>query len=1121
MKRIVYLASVLFLASSIISCQKELQNEENPINDKGGVTVNVVAGGEVESKTSAVVDGTTTKFKWTEGDAITLYEFVDGEQNEYRNSNATTISTDGYSATFKVTLENSDPEGSNYVYTACYPAEAFTTSNSIERYQIPSTQNLSADGNFDPAADIMFGKSAPRNERVADDTDLGFSFKRLGTVVKLTLKGISSGEKINEISITAPVNIAGYCKINFMTGEVGTLAYSVATNTIKLNAGGFTSDGEDVVWLRCIEGSWEAGKKFTIVIDTDKAGYTKEITIPEGGLEFSAGGLTKLTIGSLGDYRKEKSNVVYSKVTSAPDDWSGEYLLVYESSTTEAYVWTGVDASSCYAKASITDNNISSLPAGAAILTIATMDGGYSIKVNGDDSKFVGQTSDSNGMSINGTPKANTISINDDGSVQITSSSAVMRYNANNGQDRFRYYKSSSYSAQQPVQLYKKKSTLPTINAKNINDVTATGVSDETATYTLENIETDDIEVSAYDGIVTNASKDEDGMIKYSVGANYTLEEASGTITLNSPLTGASKIISVTQKASVFEVSPAELQLGKAASSTAEFVVKSTFAGADAITIDNTDDFELSASAYAANETDGTTITVTAKNAGLTDAERKATITITRTELESKTISVKQLQNIVLKLDAPQNISITKSTTSKIGASWTAPAESDNITSYKWVISTSETSDGITEGNTIATGNANVTSFEKEGTFATEITYYVYVRSESTSPDFEPSDYARSEGFTVTAVTDKTASVTFSNLYSSNTSLNGVEVKIDDYVSITFNNGGGTNPQYYATGAAVRAYAKNNLTITASKGSITKVELTFATGGDSNTITADTGTYLNDVWTGDASSVKFTIAGTSGHRRISAIKVYYSGSFPTVNVTGVTINKNETEISVGGMETLTATVNPNDATNKKVTWSSDDPTTASVNATTGEVTGVKEGTATITVTTEDGGYTASCEVTVTTSVTPSETVYKDAETTFTSSTLTDGWTTNGTFNSSYYKMTAGQYAEATSTVLFKGQVLSTDMKIDVACGTFGTWSGDKKITLKAAFYDSSDNDLSSKEFTTGTLNSTQGTYRGEFTLSKPADPSKIAYMKIIFETLKTGNEARFAKVKLNYSTTSK
>jgi uncharacterized protein YjdB len=81
------------------------------------------------------------------------------------------------------------------------------------------------------------------------------------------------------------------------------------------------------------------------------------------------------------------------------------------------------------------------------------------------------------------------------------------------------------------------------------------------------------------------------------------------------------------------------------------------------------------------------------------------------------------------------------------------------------------------------------------------------------------------------------------------------------------------------------------------------------------------------------------------------------------SVTGVTLNTTVIEVNVGETETLTATVSPDDATNKKVTWSSSDESIATVDAN-GVVTGKKNGAATITVTTEDFGYKASCTVSV-------------------------------------------------------------------------------------------------------------------------------------------------------------
>ena len=87
-----------------------------------------------------------------------------------------------------------------------------------------------------------------------------------------------------------------------------------------------------------------------------------------------------------------------------------------------------------------------------------------------------------------------------------------------------------------------------------------------------------------------------------------------------------------------------------------------------------------------------------------------------------------------------------------------------------------------------------------------------------------------------------------------------------------------------------------------------------------------------------------------------------------IPVTGVTLNKSSTSIIVGASETLIATVEPNDATNKDVTWESSNTNIATVTSA-GVVTGVAGGTATITVTTADGSKTATCSVTVNVPVT--------------------------------------------------------------------------------------------------------------------------------------------------------
>ena len=84
-----------------------------------------------------------------------------------------------------------------------------------------------------------------------------------------------------------------------------------------------------------------------------------------------------------------------------------------------------------------------------------------------------------------------------------------------------------------------------------------------------------------------------------------------------------------------------------------------------------------------------------------------------------------------------------------------------------------------------------------------------------------------------------------------------------------------------------------------------------------------------------------------------------------IAVTGVSLNESEVEVLVNQMITLTATVAPADADNRRVVWSSDNAGVASVDAD-GNVTALTNGEATITVTTVDGAKTASCKVTVTT-----------------------------------------------------------------------------------------------------------------------------------------------------------
>ena len=99
-------------------------------------------------------------------------------------------------------------------------------------------------------------------------------------------------------------------------------------------------------------------------------------------------------------------------------------------------------------------------------------------------------------------------------------------------------------------------------------------------------------------------------------------------------------------------------------------------------------------------------------------------------------------------------------------------------------------------------------------------------------------------------------------------------------------------------------------------------------------------------------------SGTGG-----ALTLYKKSSSSVVPVTNVSLNKASTSLTVGGSETLTATVLPNDATIKDVTWSASNNVVSVSDA--GVIKACKVGTSVVTVSTVNRGLTATCTVTVT------------------------------------------------------------------------------------------------------------------------------------------------------------
>ena len=144
------------------------------------------------------------------------------------------------------------------------------------------------------------------------------------------------------------------------------------------------------------------------------------------------------------------------------------------------------------------------------------------------------------------------------------------------------------------------------------------------------------------------------------------------------------------------------------------------------------------------------------------------------------------------------------------------------------------------------------------------------------------------------------------------------------------------------------------------------------------TITPDNATNKNVTWSSeneDIASVNngivtavgpgetmITVTTEDGEKTAECTILVIEPEPEEIYVEKVELNLQDISLEIGEKATLVAVITPNDATNKNVTWASEDENIASVEE--GIVTAIRPGETTITVTTEDGEKTAECKITV-------------------------------------------------------------------------------------------------------------------------------------------------------------
>ncbi|MEE3383502.1 MAG: hypothetical protein VZR36_00275 [Prevotella sp.] len=299
-----------------------------------------------------------------------------------------------------------------------------------------------------------------------------------------------------------------------------------------------------------------------------------------------------------------ETNEYYEKVTTAPSDWSGEYLIVYEEGSVafDSSLQT-LDAPHNTIDVVIEEGNKikATNDVKSSAFTIEETTGGYSIKSTSGN--YIGVISNSNGLKQN-TDKAypHNLSISEGGDAVIAAvfdgSTMTLRFNSATNDSRFRYYK----TGQKAIQLYKKtvaldnQYTLVTVEDEGETETAFDGNSltkelpAQTKFYIKDNNGNKYYGTADDYGVATILAENHENMSTSATGANFylrkantwvftvaELETAEGiTVTVNPQTVGETKYMishSLTEESE--DVFDENLQLTKEMDTEAFYIIRS------------------------------------------------------------------------------------------------------------------------------------------------------------------------------------------------------------------------------------------------------------------------------------------------------------------------------------------------------------------------------------------------------------------------------------------------------------------------------------------------------------------------------------------------------------------
>ena len=310
--------------AALLACTKTIDAESEK---SGEVKVRIEAKmNELPATRTFLEDETTGKVGWNAtGEVLKIIESYDKDSRDHIAVDTEGYVLDGDKATFSFTMTPNLEKDKRY-YTAVYPNTAYNpASNSTAgsfRLTLPSSQTP-AENSWDPKADLM--RSQATSTELADSPTLSLIFTRIVSVNKMTLRGLTAGEKISTVTVSASKALAGNCTTNLTGTYVNTSVAAEKTITLDMSGREIPKSEELVCWFTSYPAAFGEGDTMTVTATTDEGcTYTKEVAFSTDktlefkggeGTRFSVSGWTK-TLRTV-DFTAEATRTLFSLPKSA------------------------------------------------------------------------------------------------------------------------------------------------------------------------------------------------------------------------------------------------------------------------------------------------------------------------------------------------------------------------------------------------------------------------------------------------------------------------------------------------------------------------------------------------------------------------------------------------------------------------------------------------------------------------------------------------------------------------------------------------------------------------------------------------------------------------------------